>query len=59
MTNKMNEYTVEVVVSVYADSQGDAITEIEKRLKPMAANQDPYCVVVRESKTKRIGAARY
>jgi hypothetical protein len=58
MADKTTQYEVTIKTTIYANSQGDAITELEKRIKSIAPNQDPYAVVVREVSAKRVGAAR-
>ena len=49
------KYQIVIKVSVFAPSQGAAVTELESRLqtRPLVASQDPFAVVIDEVSAKR------
>jgi hypothetical protein len=58
MPDKTTEYEVTLTTTIYADSQGDAISELERRIKSVPAREDRYAVVLRAVTAKRVGAVR-
>lgn len=55
---KTLQFEVLLKITVYADSQADAIAELEKRIHPVPTGRDEYALVLAEVHAKRLGAAR-
>jgi hypothetical protein len=61
--DKTIEYELKILITLYANSQGDAVSAIERRLRTPEGSsgpdpsKDPYAVTLRETNAKRLGAA--
>jgi hypothetical protein len=59
MADKMTKFEAQVTVVIFADSQGDAVMEIERRLtgdKP--PGRDQYALIVQDTHCRRVRETR-